>query len=84
MKHFTSPGFWDAFEALPVEIQRKAKEKYQIIKGNEFHPSLKLKKIDDYWSVRIGLQYRALGIADGEDILWFWIGHHKVYDEFLK
>jgi hypothetical protein len=34
--------------------------------------------------VRIGLHYRALGIISSREIVWFWIGHHSVYDQLLK
>ena len=84
MKHFASPEFWEAFDRLPAEIQRKAREKHQLLKNDPHHPSLKLKKIDEFWSARIGIQYRALGIEEDGDILWFWIGHHRIYDELLK
>lgn len=28
----------------------------------------------DIWSVRIGLSFRALGVLDTDEIVWFWIG----------
>lgn len=28
--------------------------------------------------------YRAIGIIQGEDIVWFWIGNHSEYDKILK
>jgi hypothetical protein len=34
--------------------------------------------------VRIGLAYRALGVRDGEEIIWFWIGSHAHYDRLLR
>jgi len=36
------------------------------------------------FSVRISLAYRALGVRDGNDIVWFWIGSHAAYDRLLK
>jgi hypothetical protein len=36
------------------------------------------------YSVRIGKGYRALGILEGEAILWFWIGPHDEYIRMLK
>ena len=47
------------------------------------HPSLHFKRIGRFWSVRIGLHYRALAVQDGEDIVWFWIGHHAEYDRLI-
>jgi hypothetical protein len=34
--------------------------------------------------VRIGLAYRALGVRDGDDVVWFWIGSHADYDQLLR
>lgn len=36
------------------------------------------------YSVRVDLEYRAVGVMDGEVIVWFWIGSHADYDELLK
>lgn len=33
------------------------------------------------WSVRITSSYRAVGVRDGEEIIWFWIGSHKEFDQ---
>lgn len=48
------------------------------------HPSLHLKQIGRYWSVRVGARYRALGIDADGDVVWFWIGTHAEYDRLLK
>jgi hypothetical protein len=53
-----------------------------------FHPSLHFKSIHQtrpIWSVRIGLNYRAVGIKpDANEIVWFWIGSHTDYDKLIK
>jgi hypothetical protein len=36
------------------------------------------------WSVRIGDHYRALALRDREVIVWFWIGSHEEYNQFVK
>jgi len=41
------------------------------------------KKVKGYYSVRIGMKYRALGMGVEEGILWFWIGTHLEYDEII-
>jgi hypothetical protein len=48
-------------------------------------PSLQFKKVDEpnVYSVRVGLGYRALGMMDGTDIVWFWIGSHSEYDKLI-
>ena len=47
------------------------------------HPSLHLKKVGSYWSVRIGLGHRALALEHKGDLIWFWIGDHGEYDRLL-
>jgi len=37
----------------------------------------------DVWSVRIDDHYRALARRDGELAVWFWIGTHEKYNQFV-
>ena len=83
MKHLTSPDFWALFNSLPSEVQRVAREKYELLKSNPRHPSLHFKKDGGYWSVRIGRNYRALGKQVDQGILWGWIGSHAEYERIL-
>jgi hypothetical protein len=64
-------------------VQRLADTAYELLKTDARHPSLHLKTVGKYWSVRIGLHYRALSIAHGSDLVWFWIGHHNEYDRLI-
>ena len=36
------------------------------------------------YSVRIGLNHRALGLLKDDTITWFWIGSHDEYDRLLR
>ncbi|MGH9610150.1 MAG: hypothetical protein ACRD34_10805, partial [Bryobacteraceae bacterium] len=47
------------------------------------HPSLHFKKVRRFWSVRIGLHYRALAIEREDTIVWFWIGSHASYTRLI-
>ncbi|WP_438834736.1 ParE family toxin-like protein [Chryseosolibacter histidini] len=52
-----------------------------------FHPGLAFKQISTHqsiYSVRIGLSYRALGIKEGNSVVWFWIGSHEDYNTLIK
>lgn len=82
--HKTSSRFWKCFDQLPKQIQQIANENFELLKTDPFHPSLHFKKIDLFWSVRIGLSYRALAIKDVEDFIWVWIGNHDEYERMLK
>jgi hypothetical protein len=33
------------------------------------------------YSVRIGLHWRAIGIMEGDHVIWFWVGSHNEYDQ---
>ena len=83
MNHFTTPEFWRHFNALPKEIQRLAKKDFILLKENPRHPSLRLKKAGVFWTVRVGIHYRAVAKERSEGLNWFWIGHHSEYDQLL-
>jgi hypothetical protein len=85
MKHFASPAFWDAYKKLPENVRALANKNYVLLKENPKHPSLHFKKLGRFWSVRVGIQYRALAIGiDNGELLWFWIGSHADYDALIK
>jgi len=86
VKSHTTERFRAAFRELPQRIQRSATRAYRRFKQNPWHPALRFKKIHharDVYSVRVSLGYRALGIVDGEEIIWFWIGPHAEYDRLV-
>jgi hypothetical protein len=86
MKHLTLPRFWQHYHQLPKDVQELADKNYELLKVDPYHPSLHFKKVGKtkhLWSVRIGQQYRALGIDKPEGIVWFWIGTHAAYDKLL-
>ena len=58
-------------------------ENLLLLKADPFHPSLHLKKIGKFWSVCVGIQYRAPGVRDDEAMVWFWIGNHSEYDQLI-
>jgi len=67
MNHFTSPSFWKEYEKLPKHIQELADKSFDILKENSMHPSLHLKKVGNYWSVRVGKKHRAIAIEMEEE-----------------
>lgn len=81
MRHFTLPSFWQMYDKLPLSIQDLADKNYELLKKNPRHPSLQLKKVGKYWSVRVGQKYRAVAIEIDDGLLWFWIGTHAEYDK---
>jgi hypothetical protein len=84
MTHRATPRFWACYRGLPAEVQRLADRDYELLQADPRHPSLHLKKVGAFWSVRVGLHYRALAVEDGADLLWVWIGTHAEYDHLLQ
>lgn len=83
MIHHAAPDFWNSYDALPADIRALADRAFALLKADPHHPSLHLKKIDTFWSVRVGLRHRALGVAVENGVLWFWIGTHGDYDRMI-
>ena len=83
MNHYASPEFWARYQALPAEVQSLADKSFALLKLDSRHPSLRLKKVGDYYSVRVGLFYRAVGVEAKGGVSWFWIGTHAEYDKLV-
>ena len=79
VRHLASPSFWEAYAKLPESVRAVADKNYALLKENPRHPSLQLKKVGRFCSVRVGSRYRALAVEVDQDLLWFWIGSHADY-----
>jgi hypothetical protein len=85
MRHFKDPRFRTHYDALPKHVRDAADRNFVLLKQNSKHPSLHFKCIrDDLWSVRVGRNYRALGVLCGDAMQWFWIGTHADYDRLIR
>jgi hypothetical protein len=69
---------------LPTSIRKLADRNFDLLKQDPSHPSLHFKKVGRFWSVRVGMQYRALAVEAGKDLVWFWIGSHADYDRLIQ
>jgi hypothetical protein len=65
---------------MRIVIQKLADENFQLLRQDPAHPSLHFKKVGRFWSVRVGIHYRAVAVEEGSDSVWFWIGGHDEYD----
>lgn len=86
MESRTTRQFWRMLAALPADVQQDAKRAYGLFRVNPAHPSLQFKKLegeDNLYSVRIGLQHRALAVRSKARIVWYWIGGHREYDRLV-
>lgn len=82
--HHASVRFWRAYDALPEAVRALADECYARLKADPRHPSLHFKRVGQFWSVRVGAHYRALGVDVDDGVLWFWIGTHAEYDALIS
>ncbi len=64
-------------------MQRLADKCYELLRRDSRHASLHFAKVGRFWSVRVGLHYRAVAVEDQADLAWFWIGTHADYDKLL-
>jgi mRNA-degrading endonuclease RelE of RelBE toxin-antitoxin system len=82
--HRATARFWKTLERLPEPIQRVAHLNFELLKNNPAHPSLHFKKTGNFWSARVGIDYRALAVEDGADFIWVWVGPHDEYQRLIK
>jgi len=83
---YTTKRFRSCFQGLPASVQQQAREAYKRWFENPSHPGLRFKPVhptQPIFSVRVALNYRALGVREGDTVIWFWIGSHAEYDRLL-
>jgi len=82
VKSRTTDKFWKGYEELPAEIRKQAREAYHLFLQDPLHPGLHFKRVhptEPVFSARISRNYRSVGIVQGDEIIWFWIGTHDSY-----
>lgn len=86
MNSVTTERFREAYEKLPEHIQERARKIYATWKKDLNHPALHFKQIHStkpIYSIRITLAYRAIGVKEGNTLIWFWIGSHSDYNKLV-
>ncbi len=87
MQSVTTGEFRALLSAAPAAVQVKTQKAYRLWSGNPDHPSLRFKKVHNtlpIYSVRIDLDWRALGVLKEDVVVWFWIGPHSEYERLLS
>jgi hypothetical protein len=87
MKSHTTRSFRNALSSLPKSIQARARAAYRRFRSDPSHSGLQFKKVHHtrpVYSARINDDYRVVGVLEGEDIVWFWIGKHDEYERLLN
>lgn len=81
-------SFKKLFRLLPEEVKDLARKNYKLWRRDPRHTSLHFKQLKNkkkhQWSIRIGNDWRALAVEDGDDLLWYWIGSHEEYNILIK
>ncbi|KAB2862153.1 MAG: hypothetical protein F9K46_07430 [Anaerolineae bacterium] len=83
----TTERFRKSLENLPPQIRRQARQAHLLFRENPYHPSLHFKQIHPakpIYSARVNIDYRVVGLRDGDEIIWFWIGTHSDYDKLIS
>lgn len=87
MRSYRTKSFHKAFARLPQAVQQQAKTTYHQFAQDPYHPSLHFKRVIDNpptYSIRININYRALGVRNPDQIVWFWIGPHDDYEKLIS
>ena len=87
MKSKTTTSFRKLYRQLSPEIKRRACKAYLLWKRYPDAAGLYFKRVSGaapIYSVRIGRDYRALGVMKDDTMAWYWIGKHDVYERLLK
>ena len=83
----TTKRFRKLLSDLPQHVQKQAFEAYRTWARDPWHASLQFKQIhatQPIFSARIGLDWRAVCVRNGETALWYFIGSHADYDRLIK
>ncbi len=83
----TTKRFRKLLSDLPSHVRKQAFEAYRTWMRDPWHASLQFKQIHTtkpIFSVRIGLDWRAVCVRSGDTALWYFIGSHADYDRLIK
>jgi hypothetical protein len=83
----TTAKFRALLSGAPQSVQIKTKAAYALWFENPDHPSLRFKKVHErlpIYSVRIDLNWRAVGTLQKDTMIWFWLGSHHDYEKLLS
>jgi mRNA-degrading endonuclease RelE of RelBE toxin-antitoxin system len=87
MTSHTTKSFREALAKLPKNIRLQTRTAYRRFKVDPYHRGLHFKKVHGsraVYSARVNDDYRVLGMLDGDEVVWFWIGKHEEYERLLK
>ena len=77
---YATQAFWAYLDKLPPDVRSRAEKQFELFALEPSHPSLHLKQVGSYWSVRVTDSYRALAVRKNDIFTLFWIGSHDEYE----
>jgi hypothetical protein len=83
----TTGQFRELYIKAPIERRLKIRRAYQLWRDHPSHPSLRFKKIHATLpidSVRVDLDWRAIGVLRNGTLIWFWVGSHKAHEALFR
>jgi hypothetical protein len=66
MKSFTKKSFRSRLQSLPSHVRALARRNFRVWLRDPHHPSIRFKKVGQFWSARIGSDFRALAIMNDD------------------
>jgi mRNA-degrading endonuclease RelE of RelBE toxin-antitoxin system len=87
LKSKTTRQFREDLASLPEAVRQQARSAYRTFRDNPHHPGLQFKRVHPtlpIYSARVSSDYRAVGVRNGGEIVWFFIGSHTEYEHLLK
>ena len=84
--------FKQQLELLPPHIQQAAEHAYELFLNDPHHPLLANHELHDTRkgrhrtgsrAISVTHRYRAIYVADGLTNVWYWIGSHEDYNNFV-
>jgi hypothetical protein len=85
-------AFLGMFAALPLQYQQAATAAFRMFLQDPLHPALRPHVLNPskkgrHWagsiSVTITMGYRAIYVVRNGVNVWYWIGTHADYDQFI-
>jgi hypothetical protein len=83
MKHVAVEQFWEQYNLMPTAVKKLVVNNFAIINQHPNHPLLRLCKVEEIISMRVGSRHRALAVLHDDTTIWFWIGTQKQYNTFF-
>ena len=87
MNSVTTEAFRRLYAAASLQKQAQIKRAHKLWLESPAQPSLRFKKVhatEPIYSARVDLDWRVLGVMDGDAMVWFWVGPHDEYAQLLK